>query len=131
MTTRTLIPAALAVAAVAAIPAVAQSAQPATSAAAPRIVDIDADLRFDGRVYLEAETAGATRVRFTYRGRTFKARRGAFDREDGTRDWGRVVRARGGDAAGGHTVKLKVRACKGGTCVTRTQREHLEREDDD
>jgi hypothetical protein len=70
-------------------------------------------------------------VHFTYRGRTFKARRGAFDREDGTRDWRRVVRARGGDAAGGTTVEITVRACKGDRCVTTTQREHLEREDDD
>lgn len=116
-----------------AVGAVAFAAPAATGAqsAAPRIHDIDADLRFDGRVYLEAETTGATRVHFTYRGRTYKARKGAFDREDGTRDWGRVVRARGGDAAGGHTVSIKVRACKGGTCVTSTQREHLEREDDD
>jgi hypothetical protein len=99
--------------------------------AAPRIDDIDADLRFDGHVYLEAETAGATRVHFTYRGRTVKARRGALDREDGTRDWGRVVRARGGDAAGGNTVEITVRACNGGKCVTSIEREHLEREDDD
>jgi hypothetical protein len=69
-------------------------------------------------------------VHFTYRGRTFKAHRGAFDREDGTRDWGRAVRARGGDAAGGTTVEIEVRACKGGACVTRTERERLEREDD-
>jgi hypothetical protein len=120
-----LIPAALAVLAVAA--PVATGAQ----SAAPRIADVDADLRFDGRVYLEAETAGATRVHFTYRGRTVKARRGALDREDGTRDWGRVVRARGGDASGGNTVEIKVRACSGGQCVTATRREHLEREDDD
>jgi hypothetical protein len=108
-------------------------AAPAASgaAAAPRIADIDADLRFDGRVFLEAETAGATRVHFTYRGRTITARKGGFDREDGTRDWHRVVRARSGDAAGGTTVEITVRACKGGTCVTSTQREHLEREDDD
>ena len=101
-----------------------------TTAAAPRIVDIDADLRFDGKVYLEAETAGASRVHFTYRGRTVKARKGAFDADDGTRDWGRAVRARGSDANGGTTVEIKVRACKGGQCVTSTQREHLEREDD-
>ena len=108
-------------------------AAPAASGAqvAPRIADVDADLRSDGRVVLEAETAGATRVHFTYRGRTVKARKGTFDREDGTRDWRRVVRARGGDAAGGTTVEITVRACEGGTCVTSTQREHLEREDDD
>ena len=117
----TILPTALAALAVAA----------PSNAAAPRIVDIDADLRFDGKVYLEAETAGASRVEFTYRGRTVTARKGRFDREDGTRDWGRAVRARGGDAAGGTTVEIKVRACKGGTCVTSTQREHLEREDDD
>ena len=56
--------------------------------------------------------------------------KGAFDAEDGTRDWGRAVRARGSDANGGTTVEIKVRACKGGQCVTSTQREHLEREDD-
>jgi hypothetical protein len=100
-----------------------------TGSAAPRIVDIDADLRLDGRISLEAETAGASRVQFTYRGRIYKARKGAFDHEDGTRDWRRAVRARGSDAGGGTTVEIEVRACKGGACVTRTQREHLERED--
>jgi hypothetical protein len=100
-----------------------------THAAAPRIADIDADLRFDGKVHLEAETAGASRVQFTYRGRTYTARKGGFDAEDGTRDWRRTVRARGGDADGGNTVKIKVRACKGGECVTRTERERLELDD--
>ena len=70
---------------------------------------------------LEAETAGASRVTFTYRGRTVKAQRGGFDREDGTRDWYRTVRARGNDAAGNVTVDVKVRACKAGACDTVTR----------
>ena len=60
-----------------------------------------------------------------------KAKRGGFDREDGTRDWYRTVRARSGDANGNVRVDITVRACKGGSCVTSTQSEHLEREDDD
>ncbi len=126
MTNRKLILPAAVLAALAVAAPAASGAQ-----AAPRIAEIDADLRFDGRIFLEAETAGATRVHFTYRGRTVEARKGAFDREDGTRDWRRVVRARGGDAAGGTTVEITVGACKGGDCVTSTQREHLEREDGD
>jgi hypothetical protein len=130
MNTRTLListTAAAALAAAVAVPATAHK-----SAAAPlRVVDADADLRFDGRVLLEAETTGASRVTFTYRGKTFKAKRGTFDREDGTRDWYRTVRARGNDAAGDVTVSIRVRATNGGKSVTATQSEHLEREDDD
>jgi len=127
MKTRTLIlPTAAAVLATLAVAAPAATAQ----SAAPRIVDVDADLRFDGRLYLEVETAGASRVHFTYAGKTVKAKRGRLDREDGTRDFSRVVKARNGDGAGS-TVTFQVRACKGGECVTRTGRELLEREDDD
>ncbi len=73
------------------------SSPAATSALRPRIDDIDADLRLDGRVRLEAETAGAGRVTFTYRGRKVAGHKGRLDREDGTRDWRRTVAARGGD----------------------------------
>ncbi len=136
MHTKTLLIPAAAGLALAAAPlaATASSDAPRTAkpaAAAPRVVDVDADLRFDGRVLLEAETAGAGKVTFTYRGVTVKARRGGFDREDGTRDWHRTVRARGTDASGNVTVDIKVRACKAGACDTVTDREHLEREDDD
>ena len=134
-TRKLLIPAAAALAVAAAPVALAAGGttapRAAERAAAPRIADVDADLRFDGRVLLEAETAGASRVTFTYRGRTVKAQRGGFDREDGTRDWYRTVRARGNDAAGNVMVDVKVRACKAGACDTVTDREHLEREDDD
>jgi hypothetical protein len=40
------------------------------------------------------------------------------------------VRARGGDRSGGRRVTIRVRACGGGGCTTRTAREYLERPDD-
>jgi hypothetical protein len=110
-------------------PAATAAPSAATVKARPIIDDIDADLRFDGRVRLEAETAGAARVTFTYRGRRVAAHKGRLDREDGTRDWRRTVAARGGDASGLATVTIKVRACKGDVCVTRSDTERLERED--
>ena len=126
-TRKLLIPAAAALAVVAAPVALA-----AGGTAAPRIADVDADLRFDGRVLLEAETAGASRVTFTYRGRTVKAKRGGFDREDGTRDWYRTVRARSGDANGNVSVDITVPRVQGRQLRDDvTRREHLEREDDD
>lgn len=125
MTTKLLIiPVLLAGAAIAAPAAPAQ-------AAAPRIIDVGADLTFDGRVELDAETTGASRVKVTYRGRTVKLRKGEFDRDDRSREWFRTVRARGGDENGNVRVTLKVRACRGGDCVTSPATEFLEREDDD
>jgi hypothetical protein len=130
MTTRTLLITGVALAATAAGGfAAAVPASGSAAAATPRIDDIDADLHFDGRVRLEAEVAGATRVRFTYRGLKVKANRGRLDREDGTRDWRRTVRARGDDAAGRSTVTIKVRACNADGCVTRSERERLELDD--
>ena len=136
MHTKTLLIPAAAGLALAAAPlaATASSDAPRTAkaaAAAPRVVDVDADLRFDGRVLLEAETAGAGKVTFTYRGRTVKAKRGGFDREDGTRDWYRTVRARGNDAAGNVTVDIKVAPARPARATRSRDREHLEREDDD
>jgi hypothetical protein len=100
--------------------------------AAVRISDIDADLRRGGRLRLEAETRGATRLTFTYRGRHYAGR--VVETDDGAREWARTVRARRGDRSGGHRVRIRVRACGGGDCSTRSSREYLERpgrDDDD
>jgi hypothetical protein len=97
--------------------------------AAVRISDIDADLRPGGRLRLEAETRGATRLTFTYRGRHYAGR--VVETDDGAREWARTVPARPSDRSGGHRVTIRVRACGGGHCSTRTSREYLERPDSD
>jgi hypothetical protein len=105
------------------------TATPIARAAAVRISDIDADLRRGGRLRLEAETRGATRLTFTYRGRHYAGR--VVETDDGAREWARTVPARGGDRSGGHRVTIRVRACGGGHCSTRSSREYLERPDGD
>lgn len=86
----------------------------AASSTAPRIDDIEVEALAGGKLRLETELIGrATRVTFTYRGRSYKARKQA----DG--DWTRTVTARGGDRDDS-IVRLKVRACNGTKCVTRT-----------
>lgn len=98
------------------------------TASAPRIGDTDADL-VGGRLNLETETAiTASKVTFTYRGRSISARRTETDTEDRTRDWGRTVNARG--ARAGDRITLRVKACTGGKCTTKTVTERLEREND-
>jgi hypothetical protein len=103
----------------------------AGAATKPQVRDVDADVRWDGRLRLEAETAGASRVTFRYRGRTYRARVVDVDREDGTRDWARTVKAKRAHRRGGTTVRVKVRACSQSGCVTRTSREYLERPERD
>jgi hypothetical protein len=110
-------------------PAKDGTATPIARTAAVRISDIEADLRRGGRLRLEAETRGARRVTFTYRGRHYAGR--VVDTDDGAREWARTVRARRGDRAGGHRVTIRVRACGGGHCSTRASREYLERPDSD
>lgn len=97
---------------------VAIAATPAqTGKRAPRITEIEVDAVRGGRLRLEAETSGrTTSVRFTYRGRTYKARRTT----DG--DWARTVKARGGDRDD-RVVRLEVRACNGSRCTTKTGRD--------
>jgi hypothetical protein len=102
---------------------------PVAQTATVRISDIDADLQRGGRLRLEAEVRGASRVTFTYRGRHYAGR--VVDTDDGAREWARTVRARRGDRSGGRRVTIRVRACDGGDCTTRSSREHLERPDDD
>jgi hypothetical protein len=106
-----------------------RTASPLARTAAVRIRDIDADLRRGGRLRLEVETRGATRVRFTYRGRHYAGR--VVDRDDGAREWARTVRTRNGDRNGGRRVTIRVRACGGGDCSTRSARVYLERPDRD
>jgi hypothetical protein len=96
----------------------------ADGGAAARVSDIDADLLRDGRVRLEAETRGATRVVFTYAGRRIAGRLTEVD--DGERSWARTVARRGS----ARTVTVRVTACDGTRCTARTDRERLEREDD-
>jgi hypothetical protein len=87
---------------------------------APRIVEIEVDALRGDRLRLRAEIqprgARVTRVRFTYRKRTFAARhvRGKL--------WARTVQARGGDGDD-VVVTVKVRACAGSRCATRTGRD--------
>lgn len=87
---------------------------------APRIAEIEVDALRGDRLRLRAEIAArgarVTRVRFTYRKRTFAARhvRG--------KHWARTVRARGGDGDD-VVVTVRVRACAGKRCATRTGRD--------
>ena len=98
----------------------------------PRVHEVDADLRRDGRVRLEAETArSADRVTFRYDGRSFAGRVVDTDADDGTEDWASTVTAARGDRAGGTRISVRVRACSEDGCTTRTVRERLEAPDDD
>jgi hypothetical protein len=110
--------------AVAAIAAAAVPLATADGGAAPRVTDIDADLLRDGRVRLQAETRGASRVVFTYAGRRIAGR--LVDAEEGEREWARTV-ARRGTA---RTATIRVTACDDSRCSTRSERERLDREDD-
>jgi len=102
----------------------------ATSAAtsAPRIHDIDADLLRNGRLRLEVETARASRVTFTFGVRQYAGRVVEVDREDGTRDWARTVGTR---AAAGRRVTIRVKACSGQRCASKSSSEVLERPERD
>jgi len=100
----------------------------ASAPAAPRINDIDADLVRGGKLRLETETsARATKVTFTYAGRSYAGRVVEVDREDGTRDWARTVASR---SSAGRRVTIRVRACAGTRCTTRSSSELLERDDE-
>lgn len=96
-----------------------------------RVLDADADLHWNGKIRLEAETAGANRVWITYAGTRYRAKLVEIDRQEGTREWARTVRATSAHRAGGRTVTIRVRACAaGGRCAVRSEREYLDREDD-
>jgi len=95
----------------------------ATSAAAraPRIreVEVDDDAPA-GKLRLETELqsrgAAVTSVRFTYRGRTVAGRRNPRDRSE----WSRVVTAAPQDLVDDARITVRVRACAGARCSTRT-----------
>ncbi|MBO9532745.1 MAG: hypothetical protein J7513_07220 [Solirubrobacteraceae bacterium] len=95
-------------------------------AAAPRVVDLDAELRPGNRLHLSVETRGATRVTFTIAGRSAKGYLTEIDREDGTREFERNLASRGLQP-GTHTIKL--RACGADGCTTKTQRTYVEYDD--
>jgi hypothetical protein len=84
---------------------------------APRIDDIEADWRGNGKVRLRTELvrrgANITSVRFRYRGKRFKANK------VGDHEWAKIVTARGGDSRGS-TITFRVRACAGDRCNART-----------
>jgi hypothetical protein len=88
-----------------------------TAPRSPRIAEIEVDSVSGGRLRLRAEVvrrgARITSVRFTYRGRSYKARRVRSE------EWSRLVTARGGDSRG-DVVTFRVRACAGSRCTTRT-----------
>jgi hypothetical protein len=87
---------------------------------APLISEIEVDLVTGGRLRLRAEVvrrgARVTSVRFTYRGRNYAGRRGTGQA------WSRVVTARGGDGDD-DVITVRVRACAGTRCATRTGRD--------
>jgi len=100
----------------------------AAAPSAPRVHDIDADLLRGGRLRLEAETSiRATKVTFTYAGRQAAGRVVETDREDATKDWARTVTSR---SSAGRRVTIRVKACAGKRCATRSSSELLERDDD-
>jgi hypothetical protein len=107
----------------------ASGADQTPSAAAAQVRDIDADLIRPGRLRMEAETAGASRVTFSYRGRSYGGRLDEIDREYGTRDWSHTVRARRGDRRAGRLVTVRVRACTASRCTSTSHRERLEWDD--
>jgi hypothetical protein len=98
----------------------------------PRITEADADLTRSGRLRLEAETSrSADRVSFHYDGRTFRARVVDVDDDDGSKDWGSTVPPAQVDRNGGTRISLRIRACDGDRCSTRTVQERVEAPDDD
>ena len=84
---------------------------------APRIDDIEADWRANGKIRLRTELvargARVTSVRFRYRGKGFKANKA------GDHEWARSVSPRGGDSRG-DVITFRVRACAGERCNART-----------
>jgi hypothetical protein len=98
----------------------------------PRITHVHAHLTRSGRLRLEAETSrAADRVSFHYDGRMFRARVVDVDDDDGSKDWGSTVTPAQADRNGGTRISLRIRACDGDSCSTRTFREHVEAPDDD
>jgi hypothetical protein len=85
-----------------------------SSGATPAIRKIEAGALSGGRLKLRTELSGrATKVRLSYRGRTYNAFK------TGSQSWARTVAARGGDGAGS-TVTVRVRACNASRCISRT-----------
>lgn len=103
----------------------ALAAAPA-SAAAPSVLDVDAELKPGNRLQLQAETRGATSVTFRWAGRSAKGYVTEIDREDGTRDYERTVSARGMKPG---MRAITVRACGADGCTNRTVRTHVELDD--
>lgn len=112
--------------AVTALTAAAGLAGAAPALAAPQVRDVDAELLPGNRLHLQAETSGARRIWFTVSGRTVRGRLSEIDRDDRTREWDRVIAARG---VGTGPRDVRVRACGGGRCDTRTVRVFVERDD--
>lgn len=94
-----------------------------TTARAPRIVEVEVDDAPAGRIRLRAEVkargAAVTSVRFTYRGERYTARRNRRDRST----WTRVVTAAEQDLRDDAQITVRVRACAGDRCSTRTVRD--------
>ncbi|HEX2160854.1 MAG TPA: hypothetical protein VHF88_03445 [Thermoleophilaceae bacterium] len=84
---------------------------------APRILELEADWRANGKIRLRTELArrGAAigSVRFRYRGKGFKAKK------VGRHEWAKSVRPRGGDSRG-DVITFRVRACAAKRCNVRT-----------
>ncbi len=95
-------------------------------AAAPRVHDIDAELKPGQRLHLQAETSGATRVTFSFAGRTAKGYLTETDAEDGTRDYERTVASRGMKPG---TRKITAKACGADGCTSRSVRVYVELDD--
>lgn len=108
--------------------ATAIGAAASAQSAAPRVDDVDADLLAGGRLRLEAETIRATRVTFAYGDRRVAGRLVEIDDDDGSRDWARTIAPRRADRPG-RRVAVRVIACAGSRCTTRTSRETLDRDD--
>jgi hypothetical protein len=99
----------------------------APALAAPRVIDVDAELERGNRLHLQAETsADARRVTFRIDGRSIRGRLTDIDREDRTREFERTVRA-GGVTQGNRSITVRV--CGGGDCASRTVRVFVERDD--
>jgi hypothetical protein len=81
---------------------------------APSIREIEVDSVAGGKLRLRTEVSGrATSVRFTYRSRTYKGKKISSNK------WARTVAARGGDRRDS-VIKVRVRACNGSKCTTRS-----------
>ena len=97
------------------------------SAAAPSITDIDAELTSGGRLHLQTEVRGATRVTFSWAGRSAKGYLTDVDDDgDGDREYERTVAARGLKPG---TRAITVRACGADGCASRTVRTFVELDD--